>query len=115
MNPSHFPMATPDFDALLAQLRLSPEVERALKTAHHRELTALATKKEEELTILASKKDEEIAAHVELGYMKDETINTMQRKIQTIECARVASAFSSRALVARPCRRACQTTCGYLD
>ena len=115
----------PDLDALLARLRLSPDDERELRASLARKDEALATQKEQELAALAAQKDREIATLAtlvarkdrelakqdELNAQKDEVIDTMQRKIQRIECARIASAFASRALVARPCRRACKTRC----
>ena len=97
----------PDLDALLARMRLSPDDERELRASLARkdtELAELAARKDTELATLVAQKDEEIA-------QRDEVIDTMQRKIQRIECARIASAFASRALVARPCRRACKTRC----
>ena len=120
-------MADPGgFDALLS--RLSPEDVRSVMAAiaqkdrelaakdrelaaKDRELAELAAQKDRELAELAAQKDREIAKRDELAAHKDEVIDTMQRKIQRIECARIASAFASRALVARPCRRECRLKC----
>ena len=117
-------MADPGgFDALLS--RLSPEDMRLVTAAlaqkdkelaeltaqKDRELAELAAQKDRELAELAAQKDREIAKRDELAAHKDEVIDTMQRKIQRIECARIASAFASRALVARPCRRECRLKC----
>ena len=108
----------PDLDALLARMRLSPDDERELRASLARkdtELAELAARKDTELAELAARKDTELATLVaqkdEEIAQRDEVIDTMQRKIQRIECARIASAFASRALVARPCRRACKTRC----
>ncbi len=119
----------PDLDALLARLRLSPDDERELRASLARKNQELAAQKDDEIATLVAQKDDEIATLVaqkddeiaELATLvaqkdeeiaqRDEVIDTMQRKIQRIECARIASAFASRALVARPCRRACKTRC----
>ena len=108
----------PDLDALLARLRLSPDDERELRASLARKNQELAAQKDDEIATLVAQKDDEIAELATLVAQKDEeiaqrdeVIDTMQRKIQRIECARIASAFASRALVARPSRRACKPRC----